>query len=246
MASSTNDSGDSTPAARLDVDPQEDHPGESDQPSSEARPNTAQNDEKSAAKTPTETLKVQSRSQLPSGEASHKVSGIVNASVRSSAATNAAAAANYDNKNASAAGRTDYSSRSPRRNLLSGTPGSSTAPASAAVAAPSPLRNSSLVVQERENFLLFIKILFKILAEAGDPGVRTHAQRIVLECQRRSRQGDPNFIPLVQATEQRLRVIVGEAKWRRAHLFLHHYNSTRSNGATAAHSSLVRVQPAGV
>jgi hypothetical protein len=231
MVSSTNDSGDSKPAARLDADPQEDNPGESDQLSSEARPNTAQHDDKSTPKQPTEALKVQWRSQLPSGEASHKVSEVVTA--------------NYDN-NASAAGRTDYSSRSPPRNLLSNTPGSNTASTSAAASAPSPLRNSSLVVQERENFLLFIKILFKILAEAGDPGVRTRAQRTVLECQRRSRLGDPNFIPLVQATEQRLRVIVGEDKWRRAHLFLHHYNSTRSGCTTAAHSALTRVQPAGV
>jgi len=81
----------------------------------------------------------------------------------------------------------------------------------------------SAVVMERENFLVFIKILFKILDQANEPETKSRAQRIVLECRRRSQAGDPNFTPLMDATEKRLRAFVGEAKWRRAHLFLHHY-----------------------
>lgn len=86
-----------------------------------------------------------------------------------------------------------------------------------------PSQSSTVEVVERENFLMFIKILFKILEDAREPATRSKAQRIVMECNRRSKQGDPNFSPLMDALERRLRGFVGEAKWRRAHLFLHHY-----------------------
>lgn len=87
----------------------------------------------------------------------------------------------------------------------------------------------SPVVQERENFLLFIKILFKILEDAQEPEVKSKAQRIVMECKRRSQQGDPNFSPLMDALERQLRGFVGEQKWRRAHLFLSHYIEKKRN-----------------
>ena len=87
----------------------------------------------------------------------------------------------------------------------------------------------SPVIQERENFLLFIKILFKILEDAQEPEVKSKAQRIVMDCKRRSQQGDPNFSPLMDALERRLRGFVGEQKWRRAHLFLSHYIEKKRN-----------------
>ena len=90
----------------------------------------------------------------------------------------------------------------------------------------------SHVVQERENFLIFVKILFKILEEAREPEVRSKAQRIVMECRRLSQQGDPNFVPLMDALERRLRGFVGEVKWRKAHLFLSHYIEKKRNPRT--------------
>ena len=87
---------------------------------------------------------------------------------------------------------------------------------------PPQYGHQSAVVIERNNFLLFIKILFKTLEQSQEPETRSKAQRIVLECKRRSKQGDPKFNPLMEACERRLRVFVGEAVWRRAHLFLHH------------------------
>jgi hypothetical protein len=74
---------------------------------------------------------------------------------------------------------------------------------------------------ERDNFLLFIKILFKVLED--DPTVRSRAQRIVMECRRQNQSGDPNYIPLMAGVERHLRVFVGEPKWRRSTLLLHHY-----------------------
>jgi hypothetical protein len=87
----------------------------------------------------------------------------------------------------------------------------------------------SPVVQERENFLLFLKILFKLLEEAQEPEVKSKAQRIVMDCKRRNQQGDPNFTPLMDALERLLRGVVGEQKWRRAHLFLSHYIEKKRN-----------------
>jgi hypothetical protein len=110
-----------------------------------------------------------------------------------------------------------------------GNPNDSESLASAAATALSaaslddaPQQRRSPLVLERGNFLMFIKIIFKILEDAKEPETRSKAQRIVMECRRRSKQGDPNFVPLMEACEKRLRVFVGEATWRRAHLFLHH------------------------
>eukprot|EP00339_Tiarina_fusa_P018829 CAMPEP_0117035838 /NCGR_PEP_ID=MMETSP0472-20121206/25430_1 /TAXON_ID=693140 ORGANISM="Tiarina fusus, Strain LIS" /NCGR_SAMPLE_ID=MMETSP0472 /ASSEMBLY_ACC=CAM_ASM_000603 /LENGTH=203 /DNA_ID=CAMNT_0004745431 /DNA_START=188 /DNA_END=796 /DNA_ORIENTATION=- len=90
-----------------------------------------------------------------------------------------------------------------------------TAQPTTAAAAPSSEEGQrrNPVVVERENFLMFIKILFKILEEAKEPETKTKAQRIVMECRRRSKQGDPNFNPMMEAVERRLRVFVGETKW---------------------------------
>ena len=82
-----------------------------------------------------------------------------------------------------------------------------------------------LMIEERQNFLMFIKILFKILKETQTPTVHNKAQRVVVECKRRNRQQDPNFIPLIEALQRRLRILVGEIIWRKAHSYLHHFLS---------------------
>ena len=84
----------------------------------------------------------------------------------------------------------------------------------------------------REQFLLFIKILFKCLDQANEPEKREKAKKIVAECTRRNRAGDPDFSPLMEAVEKRLRGFVGEMLWRRAHLLLRHYVNKR-NDATS-------------
>ena len=91
---------------------------------------------------------------------------------------------------------------------------------------------NSLVVLERENFLMFIKILFKLL-ESDGPQTKLRAQRIVQECKRRSQQGDPGFQPMMEAVSMRVRAFVGELKWRRAHMLLQHYISTKQRGGNA-------------
>mmetsp|Transcript_110604 Transcript_110604/g.155270 ORF Transcript_110604/g.155270 Transcript_110604/m.155270 type:complete len:237 (+) Transcript_110604:41-751(+) len=102
------------------------------------------------------------------------------------------------------------------------------------------------VVMERENFLMFIKILFKVLEEdAAASSIKSRAQRIVMECRRLNRQGDPNFDPMMDAVGRRLRVFVGETKWRKAHLLVHHYKCKRQQqqqhgGGIVAAASAIR------
>lgn len=94
-----------------------------------------------------------------------------------------------------------------------------------------------LTAQERENFLLFCKILFKILDEANEPQTRQRAKRIVLECRQRNQQGDPNFHPLMDAIEPRLRNFVGETSWKRAHVFMQHFLQCRRGRSFQSSSS---------
>jgi hypothetical protein len=74
---------------------------------------------------------------------------------------------------------------------------------------------------EREQFLIFVKILFKFLD--ADQNLRQRAKAIVSECTRRNRLGDTEFSPLQEAVERRLRLIVGDIYWTRAILYMDHY-----------------------
>jgi len=79
--------------------------------------------------------------------------------------------------------------------------------------------------QQKRQFLLFIKILFKILDQNHDVTVekREAARAIVADCTRRNRLGDPAFIPLMAAVDARLRRHLGEQHWRKAHMYMRHY-----------------------
>lgn len=110
---------------------------------------------------------------------------------------------------------------------LSGTSsslGASRPPVALAVTSDRPQRSPSFVTEarQRERFLIFIKILFKSLDER-EPHLHARAKRIVAECTRRNRLGEPDFDPLMGAIEQRLRHMVGETHWMRATAYLRHY-----------------------
>lgn len=98
----------------------------------------------------------------------------------------------------------------------------------------------TMVIQEREHFLIFVKILFKLLDEADQPHTKQRAKRIVLECRQRNQQGNPLYQPLMDAIEVRLKRFVGDPCWRRAHLLLHHYITTRR---TKGKNTGVQAQP---
>lgn len=76
---------------------------------------------------------------------------------------------------------------------------------------------------QKKRFLLFIKILFKSLEQASELETRDKAKQIIADCTRRNRLGDPAFMPLMDAVDQRLRGHVGETHWRRAHVYMQLY-----------------------
>jgi hypothetical protein len=87
----------------------------------------------------------------------------------------------------------------------------------------SQLQNDMAESASREEFLIFIKILFKVLDQAQEIHTRNRAKKLVAECTRKNRQGDPLYMPLMDAVQKRLRLFVGEAHWRKSMLLLRHY-----------------------
>jgi hypothetical protein len=89
-------------------------------------------------------------------------------------------------------------------------------------------RPTELLTQEnaqKRRFALFVKILFKQLQQSQEssPELCEMARTIVLDCTRRNRLNDPDYIPLMDAVDRRLRRHVGEAHWRKAHLYMQQY-----------------------
>ena len=89
---------------------------------------------------------------------------------------------------------------------------------------------TSFEVQQKKRFLLFIKILFKSLGRE-ETETREVAKTIVADCTRRNRLGDPQYVPLMDAIDRRLRRHVGEVHWRRAHMYMQHYMSRDQRAA---------------
>lgn len=79
-----------------------------------------------------------------------------------------------------------------------------------------PRAASSDEVMKRKRFLVFMKVLLKCLKRSSDLSLHTQAKAIIADCTQRNRCRDPDFCPLPESVEQRLRPIVGEAQWNRA------------------------------
>jgi len=76
------------------------------------------------------------------------------------------------------------------------------------------------VLNEREVFLIFVKVLFKCIERDPANGrLRQHAKCIVLDCTRRNRCGEANFMPLQDALERRLKGVVGDETWNQAKVY---------------------------
>lgn len=102
------------------------------------------------------------------------------------------------------------------------------AAASVNTAMPSPqVRHGDSTVSaealEKKTFLLFVKILFKLLKEHQGDEFTNKAKHVVMECRKRNQQNHPAFVPLMEALERHLKRLVGEKIWARAHFYLHHY-----------------------
>jgi ATP-dependent exoDNAse (exonuclease V) beta subunit len=129
-----------------------------------------------------------------------------------------------------------------------------TAPAASAAAtaatvpeaATAPTRETSLSHEalEKKTFLIFVKILFKLLKEHQGDEFTTKAKRVVMECRRHNQQNHPAFTPLMEALERHLRRFVGEKIWARAHSYLHHYLGKEEQAmGNMERRSLVMVAP---
>jgi hypothetical protein len=104
---------------------------------------------------------------------------------------------------------------------------------------------NNYIIQERRHFVIFVKILFKILDDAKhEPQTKAMAKRIVLDCRRRNAMGDPMYVPLMDAIEVRLKRVVGKATWTKAHILLHHYITTiqRDNRTNTSMDDLDGIQ----
>uniref|UniRef100_A0A7S3P5H5 Uncharacterized protein n=1 Tax=Amphora coffeiformis TaxID=265554 RepID=A0A7S3P5H5_9STRA len=71
---------------------------------------------------------------------------------------------------------------------------------------------------ERQQFLIFVKILLKYVERTNNPQLQRTAKAVVAECTRRNRMGDAEYMPLQAAVERHLRVSLGEVHWSRAKL----------------------------
>lgn len=102
-----------------------------------------------------------------------------------------------------------------------------------------PSTPQSVTFDSRKHFLIFIKILFRVLDQASEVATRNRARQIVAECTRKNRMGDPHFVPLMEAVERRLQLFVRPAQWRRAHLLWRHYCTMPWNDTTTTtHTTL--------
>ncbi|EEC45629.1 predicted protein [Phaeodactylum tricornutum CCAP 1055/1] len=95
------------------------------------------------------------------------------------------------------------------------------------------------MLSDREQFLIFVKILFKCLERADDKNLRQRAKTVVSECTRRNRLGDSQYTPLQEAVERRLKRIVGELYWCQAQVYTNRY--CRQKGLVAMHQTAVPV-----
>jgi hypothetical protein len=97
---------------------------------------------------------------------------------------------------------------------------------------------------QRIKFLLFVKILFKRLRDSRDFYLLARAQLLVRAVTRRNKMGDPNFHPLLDSMERRLRELVGEVHWRRSHAYMRYYIQKHGHPSAVPARAAVRKQPA--
>jgi hypothetical protein len=58
-----------------------------------------------------------------------------------------------------------------------------------------------------------IKLLLKVLKDAGEDRLLDQARTVISTCTRLNRMGDPKFTPLEVVLESYLRTLVGEGYW---------------------------------
>ena len=71
------------------------------------------------------------------------------------------------------------------------------------------------VSKKNLRLLILVRILSKDLSRPEDVALKNQLKQLVRECNRRHKNGDPQYSPLSDAIERVLRTAVGEARWLR-------------------------------
>ena len=77
----------------------------------------------------------------------------------------------------------------------------------------SPPSSEKKTINERQEFLIFVKSLLELLKASGNEDLVAQAKQVIRLCTKRNRLGDKDFIPLQRAIEQLLFPVVGEKNW---------------------------------
>lgn len=95
-------------------------------------------------------------------------------------------------------------------------------------------------------FALFVKILFKYLDDIGEVSLSTKGRYLVRMSTKMNRKGHPAFQPLLERLEKRLRDLVGEVHWRRAHGYMRYYLSKRRAERIDPTNSMEMIRASGI
>jgi hypothetical protein len=75
-------------------------------------------------------------------------------------------------------------------------------------------------LNEKQKFVIFVKVVFKILEKRNELLCLRKAKAVVAKCARSNRMGDRRYMPLIDVTVTRLRLAVGEHYWAMATNYL--------------------------
>lgn len=94
-------------------------------------------------------------------------------------------------------------------------------------------KSSGRVLSSKMRLMVFIKIMLKCLeTDDPDPSVRLKAKRVIAECTKKNREGHPDYTPLEEAIERRLRFAVDDCHWNRAQSLLEHYMQSQKQSSS--------------
>ena len=82
-------------------------------------------------------------------------------------------------------------------------------------------------LSSKMRFMVFIKIILKCL-KIEDQSVCLQAKLIIAECITKNRDGHPDYTPLEDVINRRLRLVVDDCQWNRAQTLTEHYDMIKS------------------
>jgi hypothetical protein len=99
------------------------------------------------------------------------------------------------------------------------------------------------VRRQKDNFLVFTKVLIKYL-EQKDPTMHRQAKQIISDCAERNRRQEPGFLSVTVAMKKRLKELVGDNYWKRAEAYLKHFLERQGNRSSSSGHTIQQQQQA--